>query len=401
MGNVCIVTLENPLKYKTAFYENCLRASLKTRLIKEKAVFRDALSKTAVGFVKVLFMKNGVRMIDIAEKLGVSVVTVSNALAGRDGVSEQVRQQICKTAEEMGYKPSGAGLKKKMDSQKTGKSVAILTSERFIGSMGTFYWELTANISNKLSAANVVMVYESISRVNEKNLVLPTSVMEGRVDGAIVIGQLRSDYAMALSKIEIPLLFVDFYVSRCNVDSVNSDSYHGGYMVTDYLVERGHKNIGFVGSLNTTSSINDRYLGYRKCLMENNLTYKKEWVLEDRDELGILYDNIDFPDDMPTAFVCNSDETAFRIIAALKSKGVRVPEDISVVGYDNYTVSNICIPAITTVEVDLMKMASESVELMLKKLDNPEYTEGRRIISGKLIEKDSVLDLRGHGGKTV
>ena len=359
------------------------------------------LSKTAVGFVKVLFMKNGVRMIDIAEKLGVSVVTVSNALAGRDGVSEQVRQQICKTAEEMGYKPSGAGSKKKMDSQKTGKSVAILTSERFIGSMGTFYWELTANISNKLSAANVVMVYESISRANEKNLVLPTSVMEGRVDGAIVIGQLRSDYAMALSKIEIPLLFVDFYVSRCSVDSVNSDSYHGGYMVTDYLVERGHENIGFVGSLNTTSSINDRYLGYRKCLMENNLTYKKEWVLEDRDELGILYDNIDFPDDMPTAFVCNSDETAFRIIAALKSKGVRVPEDISVVGYDNYTVSNICIPAITTVEVDLMKMASESVELMLKKLDNPEYTEGRRIISGKLIEKDSVLDLRSHGGKNV
>ena len=361
----------------------------------------DFLSKTAVGFVKVLFMKNGVRMIDIAEKLGVSVVTVSNALAGRDGVSEQVRQQICKTAEEMGYKPSGAGSKKKMDSQKTGKSVAILTSERFIGSMGTFYWELTANISNKLSAANVVMVYESISRANEKNLVLPTSVMEGRVDGAIVIGQLRNDYAMALSKIEIPLLFVDFYVSRCSVDSVNSDSYHGGYMVTDYLVERGHENIGFVGSLNTTSSINDRYLGYRKCLMENNLTYKKEWVLEDRDELGILYDNIDFPDDMPTAFVCNSDETAFRIIAALKSKGVRVPEDISVVGYDNYTVSNICIPAITTVEVDLMKMASESVELMLKKLDNPEYTEGRRIISGKLIEKDSVLDLRSHGGKTV
>ena len=149
MGNVCGITLENPpLNIRQRF-----------------------LSKTAVGFVKVLFMKNGVRMIDIAEKLGVSVVTVSNALAGRDGVSEQVRQQICKTAEEMGYKPSGAGLKKKMDSQKTGKSVAILTSERFIGSMGTFYWELTANISNKLSAANVVMVYESISRANEKNLV--------------------------------------------------------------------------------------------------------------------------------------------------------------------------------------------------------------------------------------
>ena len=339
-------------------------------------------------------MKNGVRMLDIAEKLGVSVVTVSNALAGRDGVSEQVRKQICETAEEMGYKPSNTGAKKKTDLPKIGKSVAILTSERFVGSMGTFYWELTANISNKLSSVNVLMVYECITRENEKKLILPPTVTEGRVDGAIVIGQLNREYAMELSKIEIPLLFVDFYVNRCTVDSVNSDSYHGGYMLTDYLVERGHKNIGFVGSLNTTSSINDRYLGYVKCLMENGLESRKDWLLEDRDEMGILFDHIDFPAEMPTAFVCNSDETAFRVISALKSKGVRVPEDISVVGYDNYTVSNICIPAITTVEVDLVKMASESVELMVKKLENPGYSEGRRIISGRLIEKDSVLDIR-------
>jgi LacI family transcriptional regulator len=128
--------------------------------------------------------------------------------------------------------------------------------------------------------------------------------------------------------------------------------------------------------------------------MENGLESRKDWLLEDRDEMGILFDHIDFPAEMPTAFVCNSDETAFRVISALKSKGVRIPEDISVVGYDNYTVSNICIPAITTVEVDLVKMASESVELMVKKLENPGYSEGRRIISGRLIEKDSVLDIR-------
>ena len=96
---------------------------------------------------------------------------------------------------------------------------------------------------------------------------------------------------------------------------------------------------------------------------------------------------------MPTAFVCNSDETAFRVISALRQKGVRVPEDISIVGYDNYTVSNICIPAITTVEVDIEQMAAESVEIMLKKLDNPDYREGRRIISGKLVIKDSTADI--------
>lgn len=344
---------------------------------------------------RVLYMKNGVRMLDIAEKLGVSVVTVSNALAGRDGVSEQVRQQICEAAEKMGYKPSNTNGRKRTELPKLGKSVGILTSERFVGSMGTFYWELTANISNKLSAVNVLTVYECITRKNEKNLVLPPTVTEERVDAVIVIGQISRDFALALSKTNIPMLFVDFYVSRCNVDSINSDSYHGGYMLTDHLVEKGHKKIGFVGSLNTTSSINDRFLGYIKCLLENGLTYRSDWLLEDRDDTGTLFERIDFPNDMPTAFVCNSDETAFRVISALKSKDVRVPEDISVVGYDNYTVSNICIPAITNVEVDIEQMAAGAVDMIVKKLENPAFTEGRRMINGKLIVKNSVLDISG------
>ncbi len=341
-------------------------------------------------------MKNGVKMIDIANKLGVSVVTISNALAGRDGVSEQMRKKITETAEEMGYKPSNTKSgRKKSALPKLGKNVGILTSERFVGNRGTFYWELTALISNKLSAMNVMTVYECITAESEKNAILPTMITERRVDGIIVIGQVERKYIERISKIDLPLVFVDFYDNRFDVDSVNSDSYHGGYILTDYLVEMGHRKIGFFGTFNMTSSINDRFLGYVKCLMENELEYRREWTLDDRDHRGILYEKIDFPDDLPAAFVCNSDETAFRVISALKSKGVRVPEDISVVGYDNYTVSSICIPTITTVEVDLDKMATVSVDMMVRKLADPQYREGRRIITGKLIIKNSVLDIRG------
>lgn len=341
-------------------------------------------------------MKNGVKMIDIANKLGVSVVTISNALAGRDGVSEQMRKKITETAEEMGYKPSNTKSgRKKSALPKLGKNVGILTSECFVGNRGTFYWELTALISNKLSAMNVMTVYECITAESEKNAILPTMITERRVDGIIVIGQVDRKYIERISKIDLPLVFVDFYDNRFDVDSVNSDSYHGGYILTDYLVEMGHRKIGFFGTFNMTSSINDRFLGYVKCLMENELEYRREWTLDDRDHRGLLFEKIDFPDDLPTAFVCNSDETAFRVISALKSKGVRVPEDISVVGYDNYTVSSICIPTITTVEVDLDKMATVSVDMMVRKLADPQYREGRRIITGKLIIKNSVLDIRG------
>ena len=96
---------------------------------------------------------------------------------------------------------------------------------------------------------------------------------------------------------------------------------------------------------------------------------------------------------MPTAFVCNCDETAFRVITALKSKGLRVPEDISVVGFDNFIVSDVCDPPITTVEVNMKAMAEETVETMIRKLENKKYKSGRKIILGKLILKESVKKL--------
>lgn len=343
-------------------------------------------------------MKTGVKMIDIAQKLGVSVVTVSNALGGRDGVGEEMRKKICDTADEMGYIPSNTkNERRKHIIQKLGKNVGILTAERFIGDRGTFYWELTANISNNLSKLNICTIYECLKNENENTGNLPNMISENKVDGVIVIGQLHRNYIDVLSRIEIPLLFVDFYDSRYSVDSVNSDSYNGSYMLTDYLVKMGHKKIGFIGTLNTTSSINDRYLGYLKCIIENDLEQRRDWLIDDRGgEYSLLYTDIDFPSEMPTAFVCNCDETAFRVISALRSKGVRVPEDISVVGFDNYTVSNICIPTITTVEVDIKKMADVSVEIMEKKLLDTDYSEGRRVISGNLIIKNSVLDIRTH-----
>ena len=345
-------------------------------------------------------MKNGVKMIDIAKELGVSVVTVSNALAGRDGVSDSLRRKISDTAKAMGYKPSNTKTEKKSSYKpKLGKSVGILTSERFVGNRGTFYWELTATVSNKLAELNVYTIYECITAANEEECVLPKIITENKIDGIIVIGQIRRRYIELLSKIDLPLIFVDFYDNRFDIDSVNSDSYYGGYILTDYLVKMGHRKIGFFGTVTATSSIHDRFLGYVKCIMENNIEYRNEWTIDDRSDDGRLYDKIDFPEELPTAFVCNCDETAFRVISALRSKGIRVPEDISVVGYDNYTVSNICIPTITTIEVDINKMASVAVEIMTKKLMDTSFKEGRRIISGKLIIKNSVLDINHHSSR--
>lgn len=341
-------------------------------------------------------MKNGVRMSDIAKELGVSVVTVSNALNDRGGVSEEMRRKIRARASELGYRPSAPRSPRRAPSAaetETG-SVGILTSERFAGTRGTFYWFLTAGVSKELTRCNLYSVFVSVSEEDEENGTLPEIVTGRQVRGLIVVGQLSSAYLDRLASAHIPMLFLDFYDKHSNIDAVVSDNFYDSYLMTDQLVMRGHKNIGFVGTVLATSSIHDRFLGYVKCLMENGLTYHPEWTLEDRQpNTSNILTNWELPETMPTAFVCNCDETAFRLIADLKRQGYRVPEDISVTGYDNYTVSDMCDPAISTVEVDLTEMAHTAVSLLLSRLQNPKKLPARYVIPGRVILKQSIADV--------
>ncbi|MBE6842682.1 MAG: LacI family DNA-binding transcriptional regulator [Oscillospiraceae bacterium] len=338
-------------------------------------------------------MKKEIRMVDIAESLNVSVVTVSNALNDREGVSPELRAAIKKAADELGYKYT---VNEKIIPKIENRNIGIVMSERFVGEKGTFYWRLCQETSKELLKKNLFAINETLSKEDEKACVLPKIISENKVSGLIVLGQIRRSYIEMLIKHDIPMIFLDFYDKHYSVDSVVTDNFYGMYLLTDYLIENGHRSIGFVGNVNATSSIQDRYLGYVKALMENEIDMPLDnipKVIDDRDEFGLNLKELKFPEQMPTAFVCNCDETAFRVITALKSKGLRVPEDISVVGFDNFIVSDVCDPPITTVEVNMKAMAEETVETMIRKLENKKYKSGRKIILGKLILKESVKKL--------
>ena len=121
-----------------------------------------------------------------------------------------------------------------------------------------------------------------------------------------------------------------------------SGNYIGMYKMTHYLLEKGHRDIAFVGSVYANENIMDRYYGYRKGLEEAGIPFRKEWVLEDRD-LIVGDMRVELPDNMPTAFVCNSDLTASMVINQLEEQGYRVPEDFSVVGFDKLSFSGDCV----------------------------------------------------------
>lgn len=332
-----------------------------------------------------------VRMADIAKKVGVSTVTVSKALAGKDGVSEEIRLKIRETAQEMGYRQMPASHKSRPG--KTG-NIGILIPACFLDDTSTsFYWELYEKVIRRLSMSNYYGILELLSEEAERKPSLPRMLVDDKIDGLIVIGQISSSYRKMLQqKMFVPTVFLDAYDSCDAGFSVISDGYYGMYMVTSYLLSMGHRKICFVGTINSTSSISDRYFGYRRAMTEYGIEVTPDMILPDRDQHGDILFGL--PAELPTAFVCNCDLTAYELINQLGAHGLSVPQDISVAGFDNYSVPCISMPEITTYAVDMQGMARACVDALLHQIYRKQFFSGIKVISGQLIIRNSVKKIK-------
>lgn len=339
-------------------------------------------------------MAKAVKLSDIAERVGVSTVTVSKALSGQKGVSEEVREKIRSIAEELGYQQPSAA--RKSQNHKN-FNIGILISERFLVKYESFYWQMYQAVATRATAEECFTMLEVIGKAEEESSRMPKLVQERKVDGIIVIGKMMDAYLQHMNtEAGIPVIYLDYYNGREASDSVISNSYYGTYELTYYLYRMGHRKIAYVGTLLAMESITDRYFGYQKALLELELEQKKGWVLDDRHiETGEIdtVNMLQIPKDMPTAFVCNCDLTASFLIKKLKDNGYRVPEDISVVGFDNYLYPGLSDIQITTYEVDLKEMAKKAVYNMISKISNENYKPGIHIVEGHMVLKESVAQI--------
>lgn len=336
-------------------------------------------------------MAKSVKLADIAEIMNVSVVTVSKALSGQKGVSEEMREKIKKLAEEMGYKqPSAMKLTKSHKSY----NIGVLVSDRYLDKYESFYWQMYQEVAQKALQKECFTMLEVLGIEEEQNLVLPKLLQENKVDGMIVIGLLKDDYLDLLhAEVTTPLIYLDFYDKRHECDAIITDNYYGMYKLTSHLFDMGHTQIAYVGNLLYTGSITDRYFGYAKALLEHGQTPREDWIIEDRDQLTGRSDGefgLKLPAEMPTAFACNCDLSASQLIKKLQEEGYRVPEDISVIGFDNYLYPGLCDVEITTYEVDMKEMARKSINNMIKKISGDYYKQGNTIVEGHIVIKDSV-----------
>lgn len=332
--------------------------------------------------------KKKVRLSDIAEKLNVSTVTVSKALANKDGVGDDLRKQIKEIAEEMGYKV------KKTNPTVNGKitgNIGILIPSRFFSKDYSFYWYLFNYLSTELLHRNYYNIMELLSDDEEQNLVLPRMLTEKKVDGIIVLGQISNSYINTIRTHYDNFILLDFYTNILGIDCVSNDDYYCSYMLTSYVISQGHKKLRFVGNFEATSSIKDRFMGFQKAMFENNFPVSFDEIIPDRDKNGSEI-KIQLPpkDKMPTGFICNNDETAAALIEELQVQGYNVPDDISVTGFDNYLTKHKTSVGLTTVYIKPEDTAKIAADLIIKKINGEPYIKGRHLVSGSLIIRDSV-----------
>jgi LacI family transcriptional regulator len=335
-------------------------------------------------------MKNNVTMEDIAKKLKISKVTVSKALSDKEGVSEELKKIIKQTSEEMGYRYNTMA-----KSMKNGCSynIGVIVAEHFVNGTPSFYLDFYKYISLYLEGYDYYGILQVLSQVDEENLNLPKIYYEKKVDGLIILGQISKEYIEILKSIDIPVIFLDFYDENDEFDSIIVDNFFSSYEITNYLIKKGHKEIGFVGDIYATSSIQDRFLGYYKSLLEHYIVLNNDYVINDRDETG-RYIELSIPKKIPTAFVCNNDVVGYNLINKLKDLGYKVPEDVSVVAFDNTIYATICEPNITSIAIDTEEMAKNAVKIIISKLKRGNKKNGRVSVKGNAIYRDSVTGVK-------
>jgi LacI family transcriptional regulator len=336
-------------------------------------------------------MQSGKVTLDtIANKLGITKVSVSKALNNQPGVSDELKKRIYQTANELGYVNKNAA--------KLANSVSklgFIVPKRFFLDTDNFYTKIYYYMDQECSQRDISLSIYLLDPMQEQSGNAPIALAQDLADlnGLFIAGEVNKNYVNMLSGYPFPVIAIDFYNPEIELDCIISDNFQSGYSVTKYLAEKGHTDIGFVGNPHYTSSVMDRYCGYLKALTQYRLEFNKEWHLVNNDENGSYVIDFSLPKKLPTAFVCHCDMAAYKLLLKLQAEGISVPEEVSLISFDNTELSQTLVPPLTSVNISKQNFAIESINRMLWCIKHPGSQSKNTYLKSRIIERESVRQL--------
>ena len=320
-------------------------------------------------------MAKKVTMEDIAKKIGMSKNTVSLALRNMPGINAQTRKLIFETARQLGYEYKKNSTECQ-SSEATYKNICLIFSKDTHKSEGFFsYIQYGVESEAKKNNLNIIIYcYDE----NNEEFETPLSIKEGLISGIITLGRISKKTLTAILKFNLPLVIIDHYFDDLTCNYILTDNISGAYLATEHLIKLGHKEIGFSGDISVASSFYDRYQGYLKALNQYSIPINTSYCITDKclyeyknSSMEKVVDEIKKLPKLPTAFFCCNDIEAITLINALKSLNISVPDDISVVGFDNIESSKNITPELTTMHISKEAMGQRAVKSLLEKMADP------------------------------
>ncbi|WMJ16391.1 substrate-binding domain-containing protein [Geobacillus proteiniphilus] len=330
-------------------------------------------------------MKKRVTMQDIADRLNISKNSVSQALRGKEGVSEETRELVKRTAKEMGYEYPGSRAKSR---GKPPKQIALIASDRTFSLK--FFGEIYLSIEQEALSHGMKLHIQSVNKEQKERLLLPSFIEEKQVDGVIVLSHISTEYIQQIVATGIPTVLVDHHHPNIPADAVLTNNRFGAYVAVQHLLELNHTDIAFVGDVNYSPSYQERYEGYLLALKDYGVKPNEEWMFcQAQEDETVIAGYIRELKRQPTAWFCVNDGLGFFVSTGLQQYGLKVPDDVSVCSFDNGQLSQIATPKITTVDIDLKRYGKRAVELLRWRWDNPNEPFQEVLLSTKLIKRES------------
>jgi len=332
---------------------------------------------------------------DVAKYAGVSISTVSRVLHQYKNVPEETRNKVLAAVRELNYTPNY--IAQSMTRGRTKNIGVVFSTSAENAFVDPFYPEVLRGIGHKTQNYGYyiqLLAFDDPIREKEECLKL---LQCGRVDGLILLkSRMYDSLIYELNKNNHKFVLIgqvsDEYPINGTVYSVDTDNKMGSYKLVSYLIQKGHKRIAFIMGNREHVVDNERYKGYRLAHMDAGLECDPELVIESPTYTHELKDVI--KDKLRkikgiTAIFARDDMKAVAAMFAVSDLGLRVPEDVVVAGYNNYLVSTLIEPKLTTVNVPVYDLGVQAAQLMIDLIEGRKIKENRIILPVELIERRS------------
>ncbi|MBC8161652.1 MAG: LacI family DNA-binding transcriptional regulator [Roseiflexaceae bacterium] len=323
---------------------------------------------------------------DVARESGVSYATVSRVLNNRAYVKPQTREAVLAAMQRLGFVAN-----QQARSLAGGRSrvVGLLASELATGYMGS----ILRGIDDALAEAEYDLVLYSTRRRKTREAAYVASLTRGMADGLLLVLPRNPEaYLLSLRERGFPYVLVDHQGIGAGDPAVGATNRAGGYAATRHLIELGHRRIGVIcGDMALRCAV-DRLAGYQDALAEAGIAPDEGLVVDGDFQQPAAYAAahvlLGLPQP-PTAIVAANDVSAFAVIDAASARGLRVPADLSLVGFDDIPAAQMLVPRLTTVRQPLLQMGAAAATMLLKRIEQPELPPERLELPTELIVRAS------------